>query len=377
MLITPAVYDALVDLGVQLVDVGDGSVDLQVDRDSPAHQARFEIQVRHRPIGAAEVSQMATRNPRNLLLLIAPSFSKTSQQAIEDRGWSWVSDLNGQPPSGRLRVPGLAPLDVGVPSDSSHVQTPAGVQGGRRKWGQFAVMRHLLLRTTWTQSELARVCGLSQPRVSQVLKNLYERGMVGRENNDKARYAWTVTDFRSLFHDWLQTYPGPGGAAPTYWFGLDGLTDQVILATRALERARPTPGRHSPRPHPQNPPDDDVDRAQPIASGDAAADLIAPTRRSQIAVVYAPWGGDLGRAGLTPAARQTATLKLIVPEDPSVWPSPEDDLSRRLAPGAPFPIADPVQVAWDIASEPRPDADQAIGAIERELLRLRNDQSWP
>lgn len=112
--------------------------------------------------------------------------------------------------------------------------------------------------------------------------------------------------------------------------------------------------------------------ATPVASGDAASDLFAPYRRSQLAVIYSPWGADLSLAGLTQAPKEGASLKLVVPMDTSVWPHRRDDRSRELASDAPFALADPLQIMWDLLDSDRPDADQAVAAVKRALMELKS-----
>ena len=167
-----------------------------------------------------------------------------------------------------------------------------------------------------------------------------------------------MSDYSRLFDQWLSEYPGPGGAAPTYWYGLDSITHQANAVMAHLNRTMP----------------DGWDGPAPVASGDAAADFIAPLRRAQIAVIYSPLGADLLHAGLTPAPEDSASLKLVVPTDLSLWPHPLDDRSRQLAPSAPYDLADPLQVAWDLRDTNRLDADQAVRAVKAALgsLRLRD-----
>jgi hypothetical protein len=109
----------------------------------------------------------------------------------------------------------------------------------------------------------------------------------------------------------------------------------------------------------------DLVSAQPataaLISGDVAADLLAPWARPQRAVVYARTGADLAAAGLTPSPAEQATLAFIVPADPGVWIRPGESKNG-------VPLADPLQVLWDLQNSPGPDADQAAGHFRSWLL---------
>jgi hypothetical protein len=105
-------------------------------------------------------------------------------------------------------------------------------------------------------------------------------------------------------------------------------------------------------------------------SGDVAADLLAPWRRPDRAVVYADPSGrpvhdELTAAALTPSGAGEATLELIVPADPGVWPAP-----GTTAAAAVLPLADPIQLLWNVARAPGADVDQAVAAM-RPVLKDR------
>jgi hypothetical protein len=105
-------------------------------------------------------------------------------------------------------------------------------------------------------------------------------------------------------------------------------------------------------------------------SGDVAADLLAPWRRPGRAVVYVDPSGrpvhdELTAVGLTPSGAREATLELIVPADPGVWPAPGGAAAK-----ADLPLADPLQLLWDVARAPGADVDQAVAAL-RPVLKDR------
>lgn len=354
MFISASVYDSILEAGVQFVDRGDGTIDLLLAADR--EPARVQVKAWDRPVGPSVIARLASNRPKTPILIIAPSLSLEVRRTIEALGWSWITHPSNGPISGRLGLPGYQPTEIGSNTAKSSSK-PTLLTRGRKPWQRHAIIRHLLLGGEWTQSELVEVCEVTQPRVSQVLKELTRIGLVSRNRQLGATgpSSWVAMDRASLIDSWLQTYPGPGGAAPTYWLGLDNIGEQAQTAWKYIDQTLGKSG---------------VSRG-PVVSGDSAADFIAPYRRSQLAVIYSPRGVDLTPAGFTPSPRHNASLKLVIPTDPSVWPDPRDDPSSALAPNAPFPLADPLQVAWDLLRSSTPDADQAAGAVTRALLDLQ------
>jgi hypothetical protein len=134
----------------------------------------------------------------------------------------------------------------------------------------------------------------------------------------------------------------------TFWYGLESPGQQAQTVVGLL--ARDGHGRVA-------------------VSGDVAADLIAPWRSPHRAVIYAETGVDLTTGGLTPANEADATVELIVPRDPGVWPKPTIE-----KPSGRPPLADPLQILWDVARAPGPDADEAVRHLQR-VLRDRRHRS--
>jgi hypothetical protein len=153
-------------------------------------------------------------------------------------------------------------------------------------------------------------------------------------------------DWDALCDWWLANYPGPGGVT-TWWSGLDAPLVQAAATVRSLGA-----------------------EARPVLSGDVAADLLAPWRRPALAVVYARSGADLADAGLTPVpSSEGATLTLVVPEDPSVWPT--EPVTREWD-GAQLAVADALQVLYDLQGSPGPDAAEAAARWRAQL----RDRGW-
>lgn len=347
MLIPARAYEVLTDAGLHLSALGvDSGADIELRDPRTRDVAVFEVKTWQKPVGPAVVDRLAHhRAAVHRLLLIAPRFSNETRQTIAALGWSWLALPETGEPEGHIKLSDGPELAIGGrlrPSNENNRKT------GPRAYRRFAVIRRLLAHPDLPrQTELALMGGVSQPRVSQILSELAELGFVTKAPGARQR-RWAVADWNGLLDHWLANYPGPGGVT-TYWFGLDSVTQQAKSVMSYLDE---TVIGHL------------EDRC--VASGDAAAEHVAPYRRSQQAVVYARHGGDLQALGLTPSAEGTSTLALTVPADLSIWPIPTTE-PDWLHPRAPFKIADLVQVLWDLLHAPGPDADQAASALRRRL----------
>ena len=346
MLIPESAWRALLDAGVRLRQINYDTVEIWLESDDRRYPVQATVVTRPRSVGPAEVRRLAHAfGPRSgHVLLTAPRINADARSLLSELGWSWIVAASGQPvAAGVLVLPDQPRLHIGTGEAAE--PPPPSASPGKVPWGTFALMRLLLTGASGGQGSLAQLVGLSQPRVSQILKELQADGFVGRFGESPQR--WAVGDWDGLLAKWLVTYPGPGGVT-TYWYGLDSVEEQVVAALRELETRLQGSGR------------------APVVSGDAAADQMSPWRRPQRAVIYSEVGADLAHAGLTPSGPEEATLALVVPEDPSVWPADSEWLNR-FAPGAPFPLADPVQVIWDLTRATGADRDQAADALRGAL----------
>jgi DNA-binding transcriptional ArsR family regulator len=257
-------------------------------------------------------------------LLIVPAATPAARAATEAAGWSWLVD-DGQRVAGVLQI-GSHRIALEEHNPASRNQ-PRRVRPGRVPWGALTLVRRLIERPYATQRELASLVGISQPRVSQALRVLADQQLV-----ERSVAGWRVRDFDQLVRWWLDSYPGPGGFS-TFWYGLDQPAEQARRVLGVLDRGV----------HPADPP------FTLVFSGDVAADLIAPWRSPNRAVVYARTGDDLTEAGLTPTGEENATLELVVPQDPGVWPLPPKGETQSVPGSGSLPLADPLQILWDLA----------------------------
>lgn len=347
MLMPAAVWEAVQAAGLDLVARGPDAVELRFDDPDEASQpaaVEFKVLASARPLTPSAVRELTgQQEPGRPVLLIVPSATDAVRAEVAAQGWSVIVVEGAAGPHGQIR---LGPDRV-VPVGSAQPAVQARpARPGPAPWGTSTLLRRLLLGAAATQADLAARSGISQPRVSQVLKELSGEGLVERVVA-AGTSRWSVTGWDALLGRWLSTYPGPGGI-PTYWYGLDAPADQARAAVRQLTEAA---------------------GADAVVSGEVAADLLAPWRRPARAVVYARDGADLGDVELAPAGAAEATLELIVPADPGVWPAPpsEDFADAEL------PLADPLQVLWDLHRTAGVDAGEAADRLVAVLRRRARD----
>lgn len=388
-LIGSAVWQALHAAGLQVLPVAADLVDILTQQladttgdathagntkpaDPPrngnsAEKVRLRVLARGYPVSASDLREMAKgfRSPAPALVVV-PTATPAARAAAVRLGWSLIATnpRSLQGPQGQVLLPSGRSVPVGA-SDQGSVADGAAAKPGRVPWGTLTVLRRLAGGAEGTQSQLAELAGVTQARVSQALKELSRAGLVSSWHGQPTRYA--AKDWDRVVRHWLAAYPGPGGIS-TYWYGLDDRAEQARAVVALL--------REQPVGHPVPQAARDVDAAADsgpldpaaVVSGDVAADQVAPWRRPQRAVIYAHRGADLAEVGLTPATEQDATLELIVPRDRGVWPVPASQHVWAW-PGTPeLPLADPLQILWDVRRAPGPDRDQAA---ERLLAALR------
>lgn len=343
MLIPEWAWQSLVDAGVQPGAADNDAVDLWITGHS-GQRVRVEAKVYSspRPIGPSDVRRLVRHLAPHAghVFVIAPSLSNEVRAALDAEGWSYLTGSGNRDATGVLRLPSGEFLRF-EPDEAEGTKS----KPGRIPFGRFSLIRRLLSDPRGrTQTELASLTGVSQPRVSQVMSELAADGLVSK----RSRAQWVAADWDALLARFMQTYPGAGGVT-TYWYGLNPLRAQVLAASDLLESTT------------------SVKAPQIGVSADPAAEYIAAWRQPQRAVIYCQQGADLHKAGLVPASPSEATLLLTVPKDISVWAQVGDD-TNQLAPGAPFKIANPIQVMWDVANGPALDSDQAVAQLQRQIL---------
>jgi hypothetical protein len=209
-----------------------------------------------------------------------------------------------------------------------------------RRWGPgtSAVVRALVAaERALTQTELASMVAVSQPRVSQVVKMLTDAGAVTSRPSGFVGRRAKLIDLYVARHRPTVTQPD------VPWYSTRSMRDQAIRC-RDLARTSNTPVAFS---------------------ADLAPDLMVPWRHPTLTVLYARSLLDLGPAGFVPAeGRGDASLLVRVVTDPTLlvpfdpWPRAVDEV----------PITDPVQQVWDLHDLGGEDRREAADRLRRYIL---------
>jgi hypothetical protein len=269
-------------------------------------------------------------------LLITDYVSKPLGDELAARGISWI-DAHGNID---LRAPGLRVRERNAerPSDRPE-RLPQGS-------GASALIRTLIqlesdLTSRFTLTELAGLVGITQPRASQIMRSLTDLKLA----TPVVRGTWRV-DRAQLLDRFLSEYEGPRGA----WHRYHSL-DSPWSAARDLLEVLPSD-------------------ADPVVSGDLAADLLRPVRRPTDLIVYVrPEAMDpLRDIPFVEDEAGVGNVWLCQAQDTSIWSSRQPTSDD---PGFEVPIADLVQVAWDLHRLGGEDRDEAADAVVRWILEGR------
>jgi hypothetical protein len=335
MLISSSVWRALNELGVTVTPVGPDRVELSCR----GFRGVFTVVSAARPLHPGDIAALSTRHAEPCLLLV-PAATPAVRQAAESRHWSLLAGTGHRVEGTLLLGDRRILVDAGEDTRPRPVARP-----GRVPWGTYTLLRRLVERPTATQRELAGLAGVSQPRVSQALRSLAEHDLVRRTGA-----SWRLHELDEALGWWLKNYPGPGGIT-TFWYGLAAPVQQAHAVAALLGTATGSGATRL------------------AVSGDVAADLLVPWRSPYRAVLYLSGGLDPGAVDLTPAGEEEATLELSVPADPGLWStSATTDRSTRG-----LPLADPLQILWDLQRAPGADARESMERMWR-LISTRYRQ---
>lgn len=288
------------------------------------------------------------RSPDNAIFLVAmvPSVQRLTARTLRNFiahrasavrplfvGDTATESVLEQAREGRVDVLTQQPLQLILEGMvfTPEVEQPSPVHrqatAGRKAWGRWAIERCLLLADTpMHQSEIAEYVGVSQQMVSRVCKNL---GPLATYTVDGMETLEPV----KLLERWRAHYPGAGGQQ-FGWYSLDPIVKQTLNAVKEAKLLD----------------------ANPLVSGDVAADRLMPWKLPSRSKIYVDSPVDLGGCGFVPAPLEEATLITCIPEDPTVW---------RLTEIGTFPIyedlelADAALVYWDVANSNDIDSREA------------------
>lgn len=209
-----------------------------------------------------------------------------------------------------------------------------------RSWGPgtSAIVRALVATTApMTQVELASLVGVSQPRVSQVLRRLADASTIRSSTDGYVGRRGRLIDLYVADHR-----PALAGV-DVPWYSLVPMREQV---RRLCDHANATSTRVT-------------------VSADLAPDLLASWRHPTLTVVYTDNPLDLtaagfvraeGRVDATVLVRHTKDSTLLAAFEP--WPRQRDGL----------PLADPLQQIWDLHDLGGEDRIEAADRLRRAVI---------
>ncbi|MBA2283103.1 MAG: hypothetical protein H0W25_17980 [Acidimicrobiia bacterium] len=268
-------------------------------------------------------------------LLVVPFVSEALGPVLGEAGWSWADECGNFD----LRAPGLV-LRQRHTTTTPRPKRKSLPQGS----GGLAIIRALIRFGAGEEQEagataLAAQAKVSQPRASQVLRQLHELKLIDNSGRGRLR-----PNREALLDRFLAEYRGPGGSEQ-YLYSLDPPTD---LAVRATSTRTGSPAR------------------QIVVSADVGPDLILAWRRPTTVVLYTTHEIDPDDLGLVEAqGSHDANVIVRIPEDRSVFPVPELVADVR---GVGVPLADPSQMIWDLQDLGGADRLEAAGMLHEWLL---------
>lgn len=210
-----------------------------------------------------------------------------------------------------------------------------------RRWGPgTAAIARLLIATRepLTQVAIAEAVGVTQPRASQVLKQLDERATIRSSSR-----GYVATKRARLLELYLERSQPALTRPEEAWYG----TAELFVQVRAvLDLARAT--------------------AWPVAvSADVGPDLLVPWRHPTVAVIYTQRILELSGAHLVRAEGRTDASLLVRTTDDatllhafSPWPSAVEDI----------PLTDPVQQWRDLLDLGGDDRRDAAARLREAIL---------
>lgn len=275
---------------------------------------------------------VAPAEPGTLLWL--PHASDRVAQALTRAGWSWVTDDG----NGVVRLEGKE-VHLRPREDESRPEAAEGLPPLTN--AELAVLGYLLeYPGPHRQTSAADAAGITQPRVSQVLRAALDEGLVARTGD-----GWQVDEAVRVFD--ACTAPGRERVTVEGWYHLRDPAEQIDLCLAADPAA--------------------VTRV----SGDWAADRLAPWRLPRLGVVHADRSLPLEASGFVPSDLVDATLltvtRMIRPAwqiSPAIRESMTTDTSRWV-------LAPVHQIARDLIATGGPDASEAYQQLKDGFLRAR------
>lgn len=279
-------------------------------------------------------------------VLWLPDVTRALRERLDRLGAAWVSD------SGDLHLPtpwGLVSYDASRHShsnsdDYSHADSDDAKSAARLSPGALATLQFLLeYPEPASQHRVAAAVGLSQPRVSQVLKELR-----GDELVDRVAGGWRVLRPERALDVWFSAPVVPTALTVT-WYSLAAAGEQIANIWDQAE----------------------AEGAEVRLCGDWAADLLAPWRKPGLITVHTDRTLDLEDQNFVPASAETGTVALHVGPIRTDW-QPDPDVVVAMTGGERLrPIAPVTEIAREILATGGSDAHQAADELTFAWLRTR------
>ena len=326
---------------VRTVALEQDGVDAVVDVLVDGRSSRLAIEYKLRAPYPNEVHRFDGHRERLMRVgrpvFAAPYITESLGVALRERGWSWVDELGNVD----LRADGLIlrQRTAGPPPRPRASRLPRGA-------GSTAIIRELIEQRGWETggfvTRLAAAAHVTQPRVSQVLRQLSDLGLAARASDSR----WRVTDRGALLDRFLDEYEGPRGSE-RYCYSLDRPLEVAVRASALSKERYPV-----------------------VVSADVGPDRLRSWRVPDKLVVYTQ--ADIGPRDLDAAPvedRHAANVILRSPQDRSVFPRAA--LSVALDgpyKGSSLWLADPVQMVWDLIDLGGDDRAEAAEELKRWII---------
>lgn len=218
--------------------------------------------------------------------------------------------------------------------------TKAAPKPPARRWGpgSASIVRLLVAsEEPLTQVAMAAAVGVSQPRASQVMKQLTELDAV------RATPAGFVGR-RARLLDLYLSRSRPSTVEPdSYWYSTRPIVEQAGRIIEAAAR----------------------EQAQVAFSADLAPDLLAPWRHPTVVVVYTDTRLELVQAGLVRAEGRGDASTIVRWTNDRTLLAPAPDWLRAVDG---IPLVDPVQQWWDLIDLGGDDRREAADRLRRAVL---------
>jgi hypothetical protein len=338
--VRPLPLHHLLDLGLDVdtesLDHESAPVDALLSVVAGGARAIFAVVRRGRAPYAGEIEDLSrARDLATRLatpLLVAPHITRPIARRLHEQGWSYLDETGNV----ELRGPGVVVIrrvpEHGKRSNRDKAHLPHG--NGSLRMARFMIENDLALSPTY----LANVAGTSPARASQVLRHFRHAGIAERRPD-----GW-LADRPALLDLFLRSYRGPGGIQRR----LHTLLSPLQCARRLAAS---------------------LQGSQWALSADLGPDFIVAWRAPTHLVAYVPELPHPARLDAVEAeAGEEANLVLVVPEDRSVFSSRDLNVN---ADGEAFPLADPVQMVWDLDRLGGEDRAEAAERMRTWILEHR------